>query len=889
MVKTYNRTPQQVNTPSTNPTSYFIQTDWKGINENKNYLTVDQNSFEDCNNVYINKDGLLQTRPSLSTVPNDITEKITDVKVFNDIIVYICGNILYFYRDTNLLHKFVATNNQNTFLNEDGKIFVFSWDRLSYFDTTKDAFVNDASDKIYVPEYLSAGDNVTNEPKNLLTNAKKYKHLLTRDDNVPPEFINKRVDIVVDANNNTVTYDRFDNESVIFGKYDTKVYGYSSIRNWQISDNDRIAFYNYGTITYLYYDTVNNTEFSERIDVSNNYTLSAISNDGRLLLFTTGYGVEKSIYYLDLTQSISSENITNLIVPKDVNEEIFAVNSVDADNISVLTRDVSTGHKYWYVGGMTGMSKVPGIYSYNFSSADVHKSRLYLQGSVRKHVIIGYDNIVRKNYIHISPDVFQHVDGTILDFCENVNEECVYVAIYNSYNLFINKYNYNGEVTAVGVIATDSYNVLLERDGNGNATGNVYVGTTKYSIGDSGSYYEDSIVKVSTSSPYAVPVFVSKSSLYYYNPTGESIDEDGYAMYYDLYSSTRWSVAELSYSEGLSYKYPFDTDSKFAKLDRWYVNKSNDVFVSKPKYSDAGNFLWYFPENSYNKFNSNVTNLHVISRTEVGIFLENELWYSSYDAENDLNHFVKSKIQGGCKKGSDVITTFDGKYVVFSTQRGLAYLTYQDFVATTEQSLTFLSDAIQNTYDKFASNPVKLCKYKHWIYCYNESNIGLLLDLRSSSWWKFTFPVSFDNVLIYNEKLLGLSKNKLFTINETSTIDDCENGKLVDWKIVSQKLHFGAINNYKHVDDIFINFVTDESITNTIKLSFEIFDNLQITSKSAIVEYDVDIVKSFIKKLNFFKVYALQYSLQSDDENVLPDKVSITNLSIKYGIKGQVK
>ena len=103
MIRTFNRQPLSVNTPDKKDIKqyFFNHYNWKGIINNKNFLGVDQESFEECNNVYVSTDGLLHSRPSLkkeqivvysqTTPTSQLTQhlsNIVDIWQFEDITVY---------------------------------------------------------------------------------------------------------------------------------------------------------------------------------------------------------------------------------------------------------------------------------------------------------------------------------------------------------------------------------------------------------------------------------------------------------------------------------------------------------------------------------------------------------------------------------------------------------------------------------------------------------------------------------------------------------------------------------------------------------------------------------------------------------------------------------
>ena len=64
MARTINRTPYTVDEPDISY-KFFNHNNWKGMCDDKNFLGVDQESFADAKNVYIDAEGVLKTRPSV--------------------------------------------------------------------------------------------------------------------------------------------------------------------------------------------------------------------------------------------------------------------------------------------------------------------------------------------------------------------------------------------------------------------------------------------------------------------------------------------------------------------------------------------------------------------------------------------------------------------------------------------------------------------------------------------------------------------------------------------------------------------------------------------------------------------------------------------------------
>lgn len=210
-----------------------------------------------------------------------------------------------------------------------------------------------------------------------------------------------------------------------------------------------------------------------------------------------------------------------------------------------------------------------------------------------------------------------------------------------------------------------------------------------------------------------------------------------------------------------------------------YVDKGKNLLeVTQAKrdenklFSDEGtDLLLYMPKRNEQQFANKMTALHPLSDTEMGIFTENDVWYVSTTTLSDgtvaYTKPIKSKIPVGLRDGSDVITALDGQALIFPTPRGLVALAPQDFVATTEKTLTYLSDAIQAKYHDFYNNGVmsamlipkefaytykpfiRINTYKYWILMHKYLDREILaLDIRTGTWWVWTTPYPIRSIMV---------------------------------------------------------------------------------------------------------------------------------------------
>ena len=121
--------------------------------------------------------------------------------------------------------------------------------------------------------------------------------------------------------------------------------------------------------------------------------------------------------------------------------------------------------------------------------------------------------------------------------------------------------------------------------------------------------------------------------------------------------------------------------------------------------------------------------------------------------------YYKSRIPLGCNKGSDIITSYDNKYTMFVTKRGFVAMSYQDFIASEEQALTFLSDEIFDLFNEWNIGGIKLCQYNFWIILYRPGIAkAFIFDMRSNSWW----PVEYNS---NGKKLIELEDKVLVTLS----------------------------------------------------------------------------------------------------------------------------
>lgn len=339
------------------------------------------------------------------------------------------------------------------------------------------------------------------------------------------------------------------------------------------------------------------------------------------------------------------------------------------------------------------------------------------------------------------------------------------------------------------------------------------------------------------------------------------------------------------------------------ELNNFYIGIGNKIYISS--YHLDENFKWYLPKINTNTMDYDISNLHVISSTEVAVFTKHSIYYITNSYNNDKQryeyYYYKSKAQVGCEKGSDIITTFDGKYTMFASERGMVAMSYQDFVASTEQTIDYVSDSINAYFANFNDSPLKLLKYNFWIFCYKKGNKEFLLyDTRNQSWWPMTLPYEIEQLVVYDTPML-LSNNSLFDMSKDSSEYYDLNGivkTVIDWSFTSHRLHLNSPNYSKNISSIILTSVSDSMEDMHMDLILRNYRKRMHISDVDSFRFYIDGIRTYVKRLNYSKVNEFQYTLTSDVNDDVLDSLkneikkiplSLSNITIKYKITGQVK
>ncbi len=895
MARTFNRRPLSVNTPSSSDLKehFFNHYNWKGMDANKNFLAADQETFEECNNVYMNAEGILRSRPGIKQTDKDGIIKFWN---FNDVTVHLVKNndtytLLFYkngeYKDT--LTELISESVQ--LIAKDNKIFIFADTpgKFSYYDIYdgKLADSQDAESFVYIPETeVTEGDqSKLAESSNLLSLNEIKSYLYSSAIGTASELHGKDVKLSIDGLN--YEFKSFDNKLshlVIYEKEFTLPINCNYLVNGSIG----------GTDVYVACEIINEQLKSIYVKIGENGWIERYSDQIGITLQSTvlnktniGISDDGLIFY-----AIMSDGLYFLSTITDENDEYpFETFELIIDSLSYAVCCVIS-RNLWTLFGRNSDGKLMAYVRDNrdvISTAKIRYENSYDYGLFDSAYIKFYNGMFIGNLHNIyyyEFTLYKMSDPTPPYYWEMYIDDLSIAPLYNIIQMHENFLLYvsNGKY-----YLSDYKNNTLDKYLCDVPQQNIT--TSRFSDDGNLIFLPRGLYK--------------RSSEKYIEYLNVLIDQDaivhgtGNDLYYSfntdnvVYSNKVDEPISLNVVSGDGINYGFIeqiTKGCWSELDNLYVSNGSNLYISELRKNDDGEFLWYFPKKNIQNFPSKITALRPISSTEMAVFLEDEIWYTSY--QENLYYSYKSKLKSGLRDGSDVITSYDGTNLIFPTERGLVALSYQNFVASTDQTLTYLSDAISEQFKEFVKHPVKLLRYQFWILAYSpELTVAYLLDLRNNSWWPMTYHSLPTEFYVVDNEVLLLSKNKLFKLDKSDeNYYDYDGVKhQINWNFKSQKLHLNAVNYYKHISNLTLYSVLDTDREMNFVMDINNYRKQTDTTEIQTISYKVDTIRTFVKRVNYPKVNEFQYNMHQDDEREIRLPLSLSGITIKYKISGQVR
>lgn len=946
MARTFNRYPMSVNTPDKQDIKdyFFNQYNWKGICEDKNYLAVDQYTSADAKNVYVDDEGMLRSRPSLKAFDNTLG-KILDVQLFGKLTVYYTyvENDLFPYKlhildgERDTIHYF-DKDTKYKLIYKEGKLFIFLAIGLFYY-VEGSYQIQNANGFIYIPETTvdKYGVKTSVETKNALTDQEIINYLYDST-TVPNYLFGKTLHVEILGNDYTIVFD--ENSTLVIVGEVANVTGYDK-KNIEVSSKGAFLLYNPTTKTIYYSQKGKVFNVAGTTDNPADTHKPHFSKDGELIYYvgTHNYsdGSSRSDLYYKNVSVIGTDADTEFLAYSERPGIVWTKqNDIRGDRLFVNSEtEIAYAYSYYLYNDnihkfgacflidnvehyteQTGsidnnfsgdFGKLEGKYAIVYSTTSTPTSTNFKE---RLEMFV-YDETTDKVLYNAGKN--NSMDSSYKQGAYSIriaNNSCIKVrALATQVGIHYNKQTITYSISNDTITITISPDRLIKfYDIDGFGLENWFNPVISYDGTIFGLYakipalYLDSINT-------EVPLLVYNAGTKIY-----TIDGTNVYYYYDNKILSNNFDGEINLKEYVGTGYNYLLPEYVADLEATYLSKDKTLYISEARYDEDGNFLWYLPKRRMQEMDYEITNIHPISTTEMAIFMRDAIWYSSYDQSSDVHRYYKSKLQVGLMKGSEVITSIDGKAIIFPSDRGLVALTYQDFVASTEQTLSYLSDNIYTIFKEYVKEPVKLTAYSFWIVCYKQTSKQFYLyDLRSASWWLFELPYIPTKLYNTQDEIRALCDNKICWFNKSDNdyYDFEETRKMneyglyddatlyIDWFITSQKLYLGAINYVKHIVNMTFNFVLDHItlddaeekpsfvlIARNYRKKFNFGNNNQ---EGQTIQYTVDLVRTYVQRMSYPKVDAFQYTIKSDPESYRPVPLSLASLTVKYKIGGGVR
>lgn len=508
-------------------------------------------------------------------------------------------------------------------------------------------------------------------------------------------------------------------------------------------------------------------------------------------------------------------------------------------------------------------------YPFNFSkfmerNIDADIKVISDENSIRIEITFAYTNPFSLNtYVEDSKDIRIRNFWTIrLNYTKSYYEDNY---TYNRSDSYAQRHTY--PITIISANIVNKQDIMSDNTRGSNTFAVSYNGTV---LSSDYLYWQNKKINLLKRDGTITALYASEN--------GSILYKNGPSLYTNQYQGKIY--ANVIVDGSINTFIPDITCNAFRNL----MSKKNKLYIST-KEVDVKGQVYVQNQNVY-EFEGDITEISVLSTTSVAIFLES-LVYILYENDGIL-YLTRSKLQLGNKKGSDVLESYDGSSVFVTNLKGLTSLNYQDFVQSTDQIYTYLSENIMDDYDDYAKSPLKLFQYKDWIFMYRQDvNYFYLYDLRKNSWWKWTLPYPIQN-LSFDGNLLLLLNARIFVFDLKYNTYNDYGDQPIEWKIITQRLHFGYPNNYKHIRSV--NVITGQN-TNHIryKLVYKNYRDINNTSENEVKEYIIENLTTAIARVAFIKTNAFQLELHSDDTDYIPVQFITPNISIKYRVTERIR
>lgn len=990
-MRTFNRTPLTIDTTIKNLNKYSNQLKFNGIKLDNNIFDVDQESFTDTLNVYVNEQNTLVSREPLREVQLSsnvlpVGSVLVDTQTYKNITIYVSKNINNSYNiiayDGITIKNLGITPTSYKITTFENLIIAFNDLGAKVLNINKysDGWVDlSSSDYVEIPvTKITTGSSVEEFPKNQFTDA--YENDYINVDNIVTAL---PADNTASITGEILTSNRKDiltnvNKPWILTKYRT--IKQADLPNLTDSDEKGIitaakdkvciAFDNYVLISYNYGMSFTQVFYPTTSDIR----IRSISEDGRAFFFVSTQGVYRLILD-DLTNWTqisckiwnSSSNVVTYSAIKSPVSIGTGTSMLSRHNYCFLNAD-TFGFAYStvvnYLGNGTGT-----IY---FKGSGMYKDNAALNNELQfVDINTTINDKIDSNLIKYGLKMFTSNDTPSKLVCitsqYNREDEPYFVVIQgranntilthrdylNNYILgddegMINRYFTINSIEAITSIGASEGGIGVKIIGvyNRQMSPGPYIAYTQYSLEcmyygqlAGQDYYITNFTNIKTIGPTNtnyfsrqedfVPILL-KDNVYitnkqysthremtiidattntYYNlPTINDINtvpdirvSNGEGIYYLINKNNNTMFTNYVADTKVIYKYKYTTTTAFTKVpdiiysgEQLFLTDNNKLQITDIL-KDNDNIYLNLTDINNQSFANDITGIINISTTETALFLQDNIYIcTKVEDENLPNGFrydyAKTRLSLGTKHPRSIINTLDGAYTIYATPRGLAIMSYQAYMATTDQTLEFVTDSIIELWNAFyaQSDFIACTQIDDYIFVYNQTNKYFMLDLRNMSWWRFEIPYNLKEIKSDQVNTTIIS-NKLYTFDNSDNRYFDANGERINWKLESQRLHFNLPNHYKNVKQLIFQLVESNTNKSTIKAQIKIYRKNVDYRPPEIVAFDIQEFRTFVKRFNYWKINELQWAIANDEETAIPSRLVLNGIGIKYEIGEEVR
>ena len=828
-MKTINRIPKEIDTSISNYNKFNNHLNFKGIVLDTNIFAVDQESFADTNNVYVDEDMSLVTREPLTVeeLPTGILnngEQLKDIRYIKDVIVYIVQNDKKF--------KIVAYKNGiSKILSDINKYYLCTYDQyiLCFKDTGAQVLnVNNfntgwqdfsTSKFVEIPTTkITTGPSVQEFDGNEFTDAYKNVYIRTNDiQTVLPAKGNSRVKGLVRTSYSTFNFTDFEHPE--------ESAQYRILKPLNLELNETIYNISAGgsTVAITLRNRILISHNNGAVFTSINFPTpdagyvcgaNTLSEDGKCYFYIDQQGV----YRLTL-----DDLVWTLIRIKDgkTNETIGLAATPYAyrfKNAEVFTFYIAN-RVYFKVPGMwTDDKQYDNTLCYCTTSTLWSTSEYLKQYHI--NITIGEDG--NGALCCIAPSQYYNEDCHVVTIIGLGTEAVKYVE-----NTFPKIIGLTGTISIEEITKISSfsnghagYGVIINgayADGvkvNGTYVipeSKLYSCEVGYDSIDNTKYINETDIKTliiaeNGAEAAGIPIMLNNGIGLSYSPKSydryiidtnksavnnywhfpiienEEVQNNGifavagdkFYLYDQIHNKiftnamSDKDVIEVTYTYLGTFGYYTKIPTVSYSGNELYLGFDNLLQITKNSKSDTG-ILFNLPAINNQNFTNNISGIINISTTQLAIFFDNEITICS-KVENEISGYAyeyqKTRLQLGTRLGDDIINTLDGAATVFANARGLALMNYQAYMATSDQVLTFISDKIIELWKTFYSNSIHIKIVQMKNYIYITNGTNEYLMLDTRTNSWWKFTVPVNvNKLTTNQTNLYLLSDKLYLFN----------------------------------------------------------------------------------------------------------------------------